>query len=186
MNDTTAARNMPALPPIRPQIRPLKPAEWRPYRELRLRALADSPDAFGSTLAAEQARPDEAWRERLEAAATSGQDLALVAEHQGALLGLVWAKRDAADTGVVNLFQMWVAPEVRGLGTGRGLLRGAVEWARGLGANVVQLGVTCGPTSAVRLYTREGFKPYGPAESLRPGSPLLAQCMRLVLASRQP
>ena len=38
-----------------PTIRTFSPGEWRAYRDLRLRALTDSPDAFGRTLAEESA-----------------------------------------------------------------------------------------------------------------------------------
>lgn len=45
--------------------------EWPLYKALRLRALADSPDAFGSTLVREQARPDTAWQAHLDGSQTS-------------------------------------------------------------------------------------------------------------------
>lgn len=162
-------------------VRPLAASEWADYRDARLRSLADSPDAFGSTLADEQARSDEAWAERLARAAASGVDCPLAAARGGAVIGLLWAKQDAADPGVVNLFQMWVAPESRGRGVAAALLRAATGWAGARGANVVQLGVTCGDSAAVRLYLRAGFKEYGVPEPLRPGSLLLSQTMRLAL-----
>jgi hypothetical protein len=37
--------------------------EWPTYRAVRLRALGDSPDAFGSTLAREEALTDAEWAE---------------------------------------------------------------------------------------------------------------------------
>lgn len=42
-------------------IRRFKPAEWHTYKTLRLRALDDSPDAFGSTLEVELARALSSW-----------------------------------------------------------------------------------------------------------------------------
>ena len=164
-----------------PEVRKLEPAEWPTYRALRLRALADSPDAFGSTLAIEQGLSEEHWSTRLARGVTSELDLPLVAEVRREAAGLVWARVDAADPSIVSICQMWVAPEFRSHGAGRMLLRAAVEWARSLNAKSVQLGVTCGDTPAVRLYTREGFTPVGPRESLRPGSPLAGQTMRLHL-----
>lgn len=162
-------------------IRPLAPHEWATWRAIRLRALADSPDAFGSTLAEEEARPAQAWADRLAAAAVSGQDCPLVAESAGAPCGLVWAKVDGADSSVVNIFQMWVAPESRGRGLAAALLRAAVAWARSKNASAVHLGVTCGNSSAVRLYMREGFVNVGTPQPRRQDSPLLEQSMRLVL-----
>ena len=41
------------------QVRQIRPEEGLPLRALRLRALADAPMAFGSTLAREEAFPED-------------------------------------------------------------------------------------------------------------------------------
>lgn len=164
-------------------IRPFRADEWPAYRAIRLRALADAPDAFGSTLAAEQALAPETWAARLARSATSGIDHALAAEANGELIGLAWAKQDADDASIVNLFQMWVAPEARGQGVAGALLDEAVRWARERSARALQLGVTCTNAGAVRLYERAGFVEAGVREPLRPGSELMEQRMRLALAA---
>lgn len=161
-------------------VRPMAAHDGPAYRDARLRSLADSPDAFCSTLAAEEARAPEAWAARLAAALVSGQDCPLIAESGGEPVGLLWAKADANDPAIVNLFQMWVAPDSRGRGVAAALLRQAVDWAQSRGALLVQLDVTCGDTSAVRLYTREGFQLYG-APRPRPDTPLFEQTMRLAI-----
>lgn len=155
---------------------------WPAYRALRLRALEDAPDAFGSTLAAESVRPPEEWAARLARAATSGIDHALTAEIAGEPVGLAWAKVDADDPAVVNLFQMWVAPEARGQGVAAGLLAEAVRWARARGATAMQLGVNCANEEALRLYARAGFVATGLREPMRPGSDQVEERMRLVIA----
>src|SRR5262245_26935498 len=99
-----------------PSVRKLEPAQWPVYRALRLRALADSPDAFGSTLAIEQSRSAEDWSMRLARGATSDRELPLVAEVGPDAVGLVWARVDASEPSIVNVYQMWVAPEFRGRG----------------------------------------------------------------------
>ena len=109
----------------------LSPAMWELYRDLRLSSLLDSPDAFGGTYALEAARPPDVWQSRLAAAATSGLDLPLLARVGELPAGLCWAKRDAAYLSVVNVYQMWVAPECRGVGIGGG----AAGALHGLGPN---------------------------------------------------
>jgi ribosomal protein S18 acetylase RimI-like enzyme len=47
-------------------VRRARPEEWAVLRELRLRALADAPDAFASKLADEAAAPEEMWRRRAD------------------------------------------------------------------------------------------------------------------------
>ena len=164
-----------------PSVRCLGAHEWRAYRDLRLRALGDSPDAFRSTREADRQRSDAYWAERLSSGAASGWDLPLVAEEGGDLVGLAWGRIDPVAPGTVHLVQMWVAPESRGLGCGSMLLDAVVTWARDAEARSVILSVTCGDKPAKRLYFRAGFRPFGEPEPLRPGSTLLSQRMRLDL-----
>jgi hypothetical protein len=70
-------------------VRRFAPHEWRLYRDLRLRALRESPDAFGSTFAREAERTDDEWAARLSAGAVSPRDLPLVAEISGTPSGLL-------------------------------------------------------------------------------------------------
>ena len=162
-------------------VRTLAAHEWPLYRALRLRALADAPAAFGSTLAEEAARLDQDWAWRLNIAAGSGRDRPLVAELDGTGAGLAWAKLAAGDPSLVNLFQMWVAPEARGHGVAAALLDAALAWARAMNAHTMQLGVVCGNDAARRLYERAGFRAIGEPERQRPGSSRMEQRMRLDL-----
>jgi GNAT superfamily N-acetyltransferase len=164
-----------------PKIRTFAPHEWGTYRDLRLRALADSPDAFGSTLAEEQDRSDAEWSRRLALGADSRSNLPLVAEVHGEPIGLAWGRIETSDPDVAALYQMWVAPSHRGLGAGRMLLEAVIAWARAQNASYLDLGVTCGDSPARRLYERAGLKPMGEPQPLRPGSQLLGQPMRLAL-----
>ena len=162
-------------------IQRFAPHDWPSYRDLRLRALAEAPDAFGSTLDTERVRPDAEWARRLEIAAHARSELPLVARSGDEAIGLAWARIDTAAPEAAYLYQVWVAPEHRGAGAGRLLLEAAVAWARTMGARYLALDVTCGDTPAVRLYTRAGFRISGDLKPLRPGSPLMVQPMRLPL-----
>lgn len=170
-----------ARPAAAVAVRPLAGHEWPLYRELRLRALADAPAAFGSTLAAEQPRLDADWAWRLGLAAASNRDRPLVAEVDGVAVGLAWARFDGDDPHLVNLFQMWVAPQARGQGAAAALLRAAIDWARASGARAMQLGVLSGNDNARRLYERAGFRLHGMAQPVRPGDARLERMMRLPL-----
>lgn len=114
-------------------------------------------------------------------AAVSGIDCALVAEVEGQLAGLLWAKVDAQDAGRVNLFQMWVAPQWRGRGVAATLLDEALGWARTRGTRVVHLGVNSENAGALRLYERAGFQPIGEPYLMREGAAHMEQEMRLLL-----
>jgi GNAT superfamily N-acetyltransferase len=164
-----------------PTVRTFESGEWLSYKDLRLRALAESPDAFGSTLAREQDRTDAEWSSRLASGLNFGLDLPLMAEVDGAPAGLAWGRIEQANLNVANLYQMWVAPEYRRLGLGQMLLEAVIAWARIKGASYLDLAVTFRHSPAMRLYTRLGFEPAGPLEPLRPGSQMLELPMRLRL-----
>lgn len=160
-------------------VRKFEATEFLTYRNLRLSALEDSPNAFSSTPAAEQSRTDDEWASRLRAACYSGFDLPLIGYIGAAAAGLAWGKVDSSDSTIVNVYQMWVAPECRGNGLAHLLLRTIVDWAVSLQARSVQLGVVCGDSPAMRLYISEGFVPIGQITPLRAGSMLMVQSMRV-------
>ncbi len=159
--------------------------EWPAYRDVRLRALRESPDAFGSTFEIERARPDHIWASRVSEASCSGADAPFFAVDEGQVCGLAWCKLDPRDPGLANIFQMWVAPELRGRGAGRELLEAALAWARDKGVRRVRLGVTVGNSSAYFLYTGLGFVPVGGPEPLRESSSLMVQYMERELGAVQ-
>jgi ribosomal protein S18 acetylase RimI-like enzyme len=162
-------------------VRRLEATDWLLYSQLRLRGLAESPDAFGSTLALEQQRSAEEWQRRASNGAASSSDLPLLALVHNSPAGLAWAKADPSNPSQISLYQMWVAPEHRGMGLGRQLLQTAISWARARDATAVCLGVTLSNGPAMHLYLKAGFVPSGATEPLRSGSALLVQPMTLCL-----
>jgi ribosomal protein S18 acetylase RimI-like enzyme len=165
-------------------VRRFAPGEWRMYRDLRLRALSDSPDSFGSTYEREAVRGDADWQARLREGSRSDAQLPLVALAGEVPIGLAWARRDEHDPGVAHLFQVWVAPSHRGRGAGRLLTDTVIAWARGLGIATLRLGVTASHPAAGELYRSAGFVNAGEAECLRPGSPMMCQPMQLTLTTK--
>lgn len=132
----------------------LTPDQWRMWRTVRLRALEESPEAFGSTLVDWSGDRDveQRWRERLEKVPAN-----FIAYWGGAPVGQ--ASGVATDrSGQVELISVWVAPEARGVGVGRGLLDAVREWARDQQAHSLVLSVKVGNAPAIALYEREGFE----------------------------
>ncbi|WP_261559274.1 hypothetical protein [Frankia tisae] len=77
------------------QLRTLVVDDWPVWRELRLAALADAPQAFGSAPADWQGDGDTArrWRARLEAVAVN-----IVADLDGQPAGMISGDRTGSDT----------------------------------------------------------------------------------------
>jgi GNAT superfamily N-acetyltransferase len=131
--------------------------DWERVRDVRVRALADAPFAYGSRLEEEQDRPESFWRARLEreAAATF---LAIDSDEPVGLVRTFVAPEDVTSAELVS---MWVAPHARGQGVGRQLVAAVVEWARRHGATSVQLWVTETNAAARRLYGAIGYREVG-------------------------
>jgi GNAT superfamily N-acetyltransferase len=161
-----------------PEIRRVAPDEWSEYRDIRLAALRDAPDAFGSTYAESAARPEEWWIERTRLSAASDEQAIFLAWDGGTAVGLAGTFFDGPDWVVVA---MWVAPEQRGAGLGRLLLDAVVDFQRAQGATESVLGVVDGNDDARALYERYGFRDNGVANPLREGELLIVREMRLEL-----
>src|SRR5437879_4398774 len=101
--------------PAQITVRRVQAEEWEQLRAIRLRALADAPMAFGATLADEQARPDEFWRERATGGATDHDRATFIAERNGAWVGMSVCVLEDGGAGErpAWVFSMWVDPAVR-------------------------------------------------------------------------
>jgi GNAT superfamily N-acetyltransferase len=126
-------------------------------KALRLASLADSPDAFLSTLADEEAMSNAAWRARLASNAAGLETAGFLALVGGEARGLVVGVRreDRADS--VNLNALWVAPDARGLGAGRALVDAVCRWAQQIGRTRVTLAVVEKNDAATAFYRACGF-----------------------------
>ena len=154
-------------------VRPLRPDEWRELRALRLRALADAPEAFGTTLAEAEAQPDTFWQQR-----ASGDDgVVIVAEVEARLVGMAWGRPADMDEPAADLYSMWIEPTARGTGVAAAIVEAVVRWASGEGFRLVGLGVTTFNARAIALYERLGFVDTGSRFPLRDGSDLETQLM---------
>ena len=139
------------------EIRRIEPADATALRSLRLAALADSPLAFGSTYADEAQRSDAEWSARATAASAGDERVMFLALLDDDIVGLAGGYRNERDPTVVELVSMWTAPDARGLGIGRLLVRAVVGWAVASGSRSVGLWVTRGNAPAHRLYESTGF-----------------------------
>lgn len=155
------------------RIRTLTQADLPAFRPLRLAALRDHPEAFGTSLEEEQG--DE-----------PGNDVArLIGEPPSVTLGGFVEDRLVASACLLvsprikqrhkgHVSAVYVAPEWRGTGLGHGLVRDIVAHARSSGLMTLTLSVTVGNAPARQLYSRAGFQSYGvEPRSLRVGADLL-------------
>jgi GNAT superfamily N-acetyltransferase len=143
------------------RVRRIRADEALPLRTLRLRALADSPLAFGSTLAREEAFPDEVWHARATEGAAGGTRVTFVAEEGDRWVGMATGLEDAPDEAGPILVGMFVESAARRRGIGGALVEAVIAWARGRGAARLTLWVTSTNRSAIALYERCGFRPTG-------------------------
>ncbi|XOV88088.1 MAG: GNAT family N-acetyltransferase [Pseudomonadota bacterium] len=163
-----------------PRIRTLEAADWRDYKQIRLSALQDSPDAFGSTYERSARIPDSDWQARV-GSLDARFDLPLVACLGNRFVGLAWGRIEPEAPQHAHLYQMWVDPAVRGRGIGQQLVEQVIGWARQAGCKTMVLQVTEGDRPARRLYERLGFIATGALVPLREGSALMEQTMELSL-----
>jgi ribosomal protein S18 acetylase RimI-like enzyme len=140
-------------------LRRLVPADWVAFREIRLAALRDAPDAFGSTAADAQTLGEQEWRRRLE------QRAVFMTEAADQRVGLV-AGIGGDQPGAAELISMWVAPAWRGQGVGDRMVEAVLAWAAGEGFTSVRLWVAEGNTRAERLYARHGFHSTGRSQPM--------------------
>ena len=150
---------------------------WRAVRDVRLRALRDAPDSFGTTSGREERFTEAHWRMRLRATPTW-----LALDESGTPFGMISLIQEPGspvdDRHVVSL---WVVPEARRQGLGWALLDAARDQAYADGARTLSLWVLDGNTPAGDLYVRAGFRRTGVRQRLPRDASLVEERYELVL-----
>ena len=146
-------------------IRAFTANDVRDFRRLRLRALKEHPDAFGSSYEEESALTLEAVAARMRRTAESPDDFTLGAYQEGELVGVVGFYRDSSSAKVRHKGHVWgmyVAAERQGEGVGRALMRELIARAERVpGLEQVHLDVVTRNERARGLYASLGFETYG-------------------------
>lgn len=148
-------------------VRVLTKDDWSLYRELRLAALLESPEAFVDRYEQEADHKEERWRARMTKASR------LLAEIDGRPVGIASTGVVTANSADVDVFGLWVAPEVRQAGVAWALMEAAVQLAVDQGrhqlfywvgnenmralAFAINFGFLLGPERRPARMPREGF-----------------------------
>jgi GNAT superfamily N-acetyltransferase len=134
-------------------VRALGGDDWQTYRQVRLAALKEAPDAFVSGYDDEVGYDEDFWRLRMSRStrlvAVDGVDRAI---------GIV-SVGQSSDEDVAELFGMWVEPPMRGAGVARALTESAARHALETGHRAIKLWVPADHGRAVAFFSSHGFRP---------------------------
>ena len=142
------------------EIRQLARDDAAAYQEARLFGLQESPNAFGSSYAAEVDRPLEVVAARLDDVRNY---VCGAFADDGALIGVVTLRREpqGKTDHKAYVYGTYVRPEYRRQGVGRALMEAVITRAREVGLRQIELSVTQANEPAVLLYESCGFERYG-------------------------
>lgn len=145
-----------------PEIRLLTENDWHIYRELRLRALQDSPDAFVATHEDEEKYGEDLWRARMRRSAR------IAAYVDGHAIGVLSIRHmpisesgrafDQQISDAAEVFAFWVDPNHRRESVAEKLLAEARKWAREHGFRFIVTWISTDNIHALAFVTGYGFQ----------------------------
>lgn len=136
----------------------LSPHQWQQFRAIRLEALHEEPQAFGTTYADMAQQPPTFWQERLADSEQGEKSRLLFAQHGERLVGMIGARyKEPEDT--ATIIAVYVTQTFRGYGVGKALMAAILsEIAQKPGIRKADLGVNQQQVAAVALYRQFGFE----------------------------
>jgi ribosomal protein S18 acetylase RimI-like enzyme len=142
------------------------------FKTLRLEALRDCPEAFGSDYEENLKHPDSFWAERIGKAARHEDQSIVVGEAGGELAGMVGVFRNsgAKCRHAAGIWGVYVRPNYRGRDLARRMMDAAMGWCRESGIRIVRLTVNSENRVAIGCYEKCGFAVSGRSlEEIRVG-----------------
>lgn len=144
-------------------LRMVEPDDMARFRALRLQALQQHPEVYGSEYGEQAAQPADYWQDRVSRTVGSEHEALFVAEADGELVAMTGVFRTAGAKSHHNatIYGVYVRPEWRGVKLSDHLIERCLEWAQNHGVLVALLAVISQNASAIRCYIRCGFSVYG-------------------------
>ena len=149
------------------EVKPILPEDWPLLKDVRLRALTDAPEAFGTTLAQAQAYSDAEWRTRARRFSELPPAAGCLAFADSLPCGMASAYPSEEDTHAAELTAFWVAPQQRGQGVGDAMVAFIVTWASVQGFAALRATVVEDNDRAIAFYGKMGFQDTGESEPFR-------------------
>jgi len=140
------------------EVRPIRSDEWQRLRAVRFDALADTPEAFITTLEQARESSDSRWKERAENGATGDDQITVIAVDGDRTVGMaVGLKRSTPPIDVVPIVSVFVSRAVRRASVGRRLMEAVERWAHERGPVTLSLWVVDGNDVAIAFYESLGY-----------------------------
>ena len=136
-------------------VRVLDESDWSLYRDIRLRALTESPRSFTATLADEADRDEQFWRDRMT------RSYRLLAERGELPQGIVSLGADEQDPSAAEVFGLYVVPEARSTGVSWRLVEVTAELAIQAGYTQLYYWVGTDNGRAIGFAKNFGFRSSG-------------------------
>jgi RimJ/RimL family protein N-acetyltransferase len=146
------------------EVRILREADGEAFWNIRLRALRDDPESFGSSYEEILERGIAGVTQSLRKRDTAPDDVTFGAFEGRTLVGIAGFRREEEvkkrHKGVI--WGMYVPREMRGKGIGKALLQAAISYAKTLPQlEQINLSVVLTSREARQLFISLGFEPYG-------------------------
>ncbi len=136
-------------------VRVLDESDWPLYRDVRLRALEESPASFSAQLADEADQDEQFWRDRMD------RSHLLLAARDGRPEGIASLGPYVAELSAGEILGLYVVPEARGTGVSWRLVEGAAALASREGYRQLYYWVGVDNGRAVGLAKSSGLRSTG-------------------------
>lgn len=153
-------------------VRRARSDDWLALKTIRLEALRDTPEAYGSTINTALTFSEDRWR------TMTAQMCYFLVERGGEVVGMAAGGFNDAHPGAHWLYGMYVSPSARGSEAAVMLVDVVEEWARGEGASELHLDVTTCVARASAFYLKLGFQPTGECRAMFRDPSLILETMR--------
>ncbi len=140
------------------EIKSLLPEDWPLLKSVRLRALAENPEAFGTTLAQASAWDDTRWQENARRFTLFPPAASFLAYTEDAPCGMANCFTAENNFQAAEMTAFWVAPPQRGQGVSEALVAAIVGWAKSQGMTTLQAWVVEDNARALGFYQKLGFQ----------------------------